>query len=629
MQCSLNLGFIETDNNSAIYIDNRYAHLSGLPHHFLSAAHICSDIIFGKWNAILAEPIFCHPAVSAAWCGVDCNRHISSCLVVGFCGLWLHMKNNIYKVVRQDIERQKMKQASNCLRLVNVGIKEYCLISAWVVAFTCGSGCLGLGGRISLSASTSSTRTYFQYELSPAFQIQAAIPLAIGSEVLTQSVFAESAFAAKGKIAGAEFAAGKLAINDAAGFLAKADAISNRGSSMLSVSSPGSANDPWGLSVEAKRWALFAAKGPLYSDAAFQYVLADRPRSLAVAAGFLMDAQQEIGTALRHASPWIAISAGYFHHSSSILARIQMLPNFQSARQIQADLDWAKGAAARLDFSFRKGNSSVEGFAYAEAGDFISASGDVAAYDALIYFHYDAVFPGSPIIKSVSLRAGIYSKQGAVSPKTGSLPAWGQYPDPLLLRYWPDKADINFKINNTERRFNIFNSPGVLDSAFSAGISIEPSDWRARLQMDLHTRHAGKTYPQYGINLAIQGSFALPEDEANAASEPENAVENAEENAAAGNFYEYPEQQGRAISYLDKILGRMQISLSFLFEKFSSRLAVAIPMNAEESRTYSCKIQIGLKAGPSRLEGSLTLEYNLEAMIISLPYARVFASFAL
>ena len=519
-----------------------------------------------------------------------------------------------------------MKQARGCLRLVSVGIKEYCLISAWAVAFTCGSGCLGLRGSISLSASTSSTRAYFQYELSPAFQIQAAIPLAMGNEVLTQSVFAESAFAAKGKIAGAELAAGKLAINDAAGFLAKADAISNRGLSTLSVISLGSANDPWGFSVGANRWALLAAKGPLYSDAAFQYVLADRPGRLAVAAGFLMDAQQEIGIALRHVSPWMAIGAGYFQNSSSILARIQMLPNFQSARQIQADLDWAKGAAARLDFSFRKGNSSIEGFAYVEAGDFISATGNVAAYDALIYSHYNVVFPGSPIIKSISLRTGIYSKQGAVSPKTGNLPTWGQYPDPLLLRYWPDKASINLKIDNTERRFNIFNSPGVLGSAFSAGVSIEPSDWRAKLQMDLHKRYAGKQYPQYGISLAIQGFLALPEDEANAvAADPENA----EENAAAGNFYKYPEQQGRAISYLDKFLGRMQISLSFLFEKFSSRLTLAIPLNAEEFRTYSCKILIGLKTGSSRLEGSLMLEYDPEAMIMLLPYARVFASFAL
>ena len=108
-QCSFDFGFIETDNDSAVYIDDRYAHLSGLPHHFLSPAHICSDIIFGKWNAILAEPIFCHPAVSAAWCGVDCNRHISSRLVVGFCGLWLHIENNIYKVKRQDTDHQKIE----------------------------------------------------------------------------------------------------------------------------------------------------------------------------------------------------------------------------------------------------------------------------------------------------------------------------------------------------------------------------------------------------------------------------------------------------------------------------------------------------------------------------------------
>lgn len=528
---------------------------------------------------------------------------------------------------------RKLKQTSNCLRLVNVGIKAYCLAAAWIAAVSCSSGCLGLGGRVSISASTSSTRTYFQYELSPAFLIQAAIPLAIGDEVLTQSVFAESALVVKGKIGEAEFTAGKLSVDDAAVFLAKADAISSRGLSTLSLRTPGSVNDPWGLSLGAKRWALYAARGAPYSHAALQYILADRPGRLGIATGFLSDAHQEIQTALRYASPWIAISAGYFNQSANILARMQMLPNFQNASQMQAGLGWAKGAAVRLDFSFRKGNSFVEGFAYAETGDFISASGNVAAYDALIYSHYNAAFPGSPILKSLSFRVGIYSKQGAVSPKTGNLPAWGQYPDPLLLRYWPDRADINFKINNTERHLGIFQSQGILGSSFSADVSIEPSDWRASLQMDLHARNAGKAYPQIGVSLAIQGSLALAEDEANPASETENSVENAfensAENTASGNSYEYTEQQGSATSYLDKISGRMQIALSLLFEKFSSRLAVALPMNGGESCIYSCKIQVGLKTGSSRLEGSLTLEYNPKAKNLSLPYARVFASFAL
>lgn len=519
-----------------------------------------------------------------------------------------------------------MKQTLDSLRLVNVGIKEYCLISAWAVAFTYGSGCMGLGGSISLSASTSSTRMYFQYELAQAFQIQAAIPLAIGNEILTESILAKSAFAAKSKIAGIEFVAGKLSINDAAGFLAKADAISSSGSSTLSVSSPGSANDPWGLSVGAERWALFAAKGPLFSDAAFQYVLADRPRRLAVAAGFLIDAQQEMGTALLHASPWIAISAGYSHHNSSILARIQMLPNFQGARQIQTGLDWAKGAAARLDFSFWKGNSSIEGFAYAEAGDFNSASGETAAYDALIYSRYEGFFSDSSIIKSVSFWTEIYSKQGAVSPRSGDLPAWGKYPDPFLLRYWLDKASINLKIDNAQRRFGLFDSPGVLDSAFSAGISIEPSEWRARLQMDFRIRHAGKTYPQYGINLAILGSFALSGDEANSGAESETTIETITENVAKD---EDPEQQARAISCLDKFLGRMQISLDFLYEAFFSRLTVGIPISTEEPRSYSCKIQIGRNTGTSKFEGSLMLEYKPKEKLISLPYARVYASFKL
>ena len=64
-QSLFEFGFIETNDYSAIDVENGHAHLSGFPYHFVGSSLILCDVILGELNTILSEIVFRYRAVAA------------------------------------------------------------------------------------------------------------------------------------------------------------------------------------------------------------------------------------------------------------------------------------------------------------------------------------------------------------------------------------------------------------------------------------------------------------------------------------------------------------------------------------------------------------------------------------
>jgi hypothetical protein len=486
-----------------------------------------------------------------------------------------------------------------------------------------------VSGNISLSASPTGARAYLSMALPFDVLINASAPLSFDEEAL-----GSSSFTVKGKLGGLSLAAGKLKISDAAGFLARPDLVSSRGTSLLYSANLGNAGDPLGIAAASQRLSLFLTRGEPYTCGALQYLLLERAARLAIGLGTLLGGEDQ-GSVVHRLRPWLASGAGYCASNVSFLARLQLYPDFEAASGDFFDFAWLKAAACRLDISWSSPRQKIKGFLYAEAGDFVSATGKVASRDALARIDYDADISCIPLVRNLSVSLSAFSKQGVAETAVQTTPSFGTFPDYLALKYWPDGGEGDFSIENKELRVGIFGAVLVLGSSFSGAVVKKPGEWSGKFGFDLDMRSARpptprsaasqpaaspSTAPQLGLGFALQTSCP----------EQENASE------ADGDFsdiseYEESEDASATVQTADStlILDRALIALRAASGSFSCRISVDIPLRSSDSDALRVKIRASAKMAHFLLEASGTADFETAEKRFSIASAHFYVKIPL
>jgi len=168
--------------------------------------------------------------------------------------------------------------------------------------------------------------------------------------------------------------------------------------------------------------------------------------------------------------PWFAFGVGSCVSNVSFQTRVQLYPDFEAAGGDVFDFAWLKAAACRLDMSWGSPRQKITGFLYAEAGDFVSATGKVASRDALAQIDYVVDIVWIPFAEDLSFGLSVFSKQGAADTVVVETPSFGAFPDSLALKYWPDGAKGRLRIDNKELRATLFRATILFDSSFSVEV---------------------------------------------------------------------------------------------------------------------------------------------------------------
>jgi len=491
-----------------------------------------------------------------------------------------------------------------------------------------------VSGNISLSASPTGARAYLSMALPFDVLINASAPLSLDREALSSS-----SFTVKGKLGWLSLAVGKLKISDAAGFLARPDLVSSRGTSLLYSANLGNAGDPLGIAAASPRLSLFLTKSELYTCGALQYLLLERAARLAVSLGALLGGEDQ-GSVIQRMKPWIASGAGYCVSNVSFLARLQLYPDFEAACGDFFDFAWLKAAACRLDISWRSPRQSIKGFLYAEAGDFVSATGKVASRDALAQIDYDADISCIPLVQNLSLGLSAFSRQGAAETVAGTTPSFGTFPDYLALKYWPDGGEGHLSIENKELRVGIFGAVLVLGSSFSGDVVKKPGEWSGKFGFDLDIRSAGPPAPQSAASRPTPSPSPAPQPAAlqlglgfalqTSCPEQENASE------ADGDFsdiseYEESEDASATVQTADStlILDRALVVLRAASGSFSCRISVDIPLGASDSDALRVNARASAKMTHFLLEVSGTGDFEKAEKRFSVASAHLYVKIPL
>jgi hypothetical protein len=485
-----------------------------------------------------------------------------------------------------------------------------------------------VSGDISFSVSPTRTRTYMSMALPFEVLINASAPLSLGGDALRSS-----SFTVKGTFGGLSIAAGNLKIGDAAGFLARPDLVSSRGDSLLSSANLGNSSDPLGIALTSSRLSLFLTRDELYTCGGLQYLLFERAVHVIVGLGSLWGEGNQ-GSVVHRLRPWFSSAVGYRVSNVSFLARAQVYPNLEAAGGDFFDFAWLRAAACRLDISWRAPRQRMMGFLYAEAGDFVSATGKVSSRDALAQIDYVADISWVPFVKHFSLGLSVFSKQGAAETEAGATPSFGTFPDSLALKYWPDGAEGRLGIENKELRGILFRTILIFDSSFSWELVKKPGTWFGKFAFDLNVRSLGVALssagpqaaahqapaPKLGLEFALQTSCQGQEK----ASETEGNFGDILEYEAAEDVSSTVQGSAGALT-LDRAIGALRVA----FGTFSCRTAVEFPLKPSDSDALRIKVRASARVGHLLVEASGTGDFKTAEKQFSIASAHLYVKIPL
>lgn len=477
-----------------------------------------------------------------------------------------------------------------------------CSMLAWT-AETSGER---LSGNLSFSASSKKAKISLFLKYSSDAFINLSIPLSIDKEWLENL-----AFTGKTKLVGYYIDAGKLAVKDSASFLIAPVLVSAKGKSTLLLGDIGKSSDPIGISISSSRMSLLAGKGDPYAFAAMQYLCAQEALLVSIGVGTLLDTENSIGI-LARLNPWISIGIGYTASSISFMIRSHIYPDYQNKSENSFDIAWLRGIGTRIDMSISAKSQKLQGFFYIETGNFLSALGKVANYDAMAQIDYEADISFMRILKSLNVKLSAFSKQGLVEPLDARNPSSGTLPDLWTMKYWPDGGKIGLIIESQKAAFCLFQTDLNIKTNISGALAINSISWSNKIALDLVLQRAGSSIEMLKINGILQGSHSIGQKLGEIEEETDSESIGNEE---SGYFEQIEEQytSSNIGSSSSPAFDRLLLSCRLKISPFSFLTSVNLPIYNMDSRAITGKIGMSLVDHRLHMELSVSMQFNPES----------------
>ena len=492
----------------------------------------------------------------------------------------------------------------------------FCVAMLAIVATQSRASPQSVSGNISFSASLTGTKAYLSMALPFDTVLNASVPVTIDSEALSAS-----AFTARAKAWDCSLLLGKLKITDASGFLARPDLAASRGDSLVCCGNLGGVTDPLGISFATSRFSFFLSRGGLYDGGGLQYLMLDSPARLVFGAGALLEEEGQTSL-LSRLKPWFALGTGYRASNLSLLARFHAYADLDNGGSTFSDFSWLSAAAGRFDISWKASIHTIKAFLYMEEGNFISATGKVSRYDALADIDYELDISRILIWKRLALAISANSRQGALELASVKAPAFGSFPEPFVLKYWPDSGKIDFKIENKELKAQVCGVSFGLTSAISGNVTKKAGDWTGSIGMDLDAKVPRRALSSLGIGFAIEASGAEQEDTTD--DNTDAAFEDIAEDGTDEVTYETDQDKGGFFN-----LNRASASLRAAFASLSASFTADLPFARTASDTMLLRARLSAKMPHFIIEASGSGRLKMEGNSFSIASARIYVKIPL